>query len=633
MLVDKKSTNRLGIYFFYDKQGIVDRYVSYFLNDLRNNLEKIIIVCNGALSNEGKKELERYGDLIVRKNKGFDVWAYKTGLEYVGWNTLEEYDEIVLLNNTILGPIYSFKETFDKMADKDIDFWGLTKYFKIDYDPFGCISYGYIPDHIQSHFIVCRRTLIQNKDFQDYWDNMPMINNYYEAIGKHEAIFTKTFADKGFKWDVSVNADDLREYSGYPLMMDPKKLIEEYRCPIFKKRSFFHDADDYLRNTAGQQTIELYDYLKDKTDFNVDFIWEAILRDYHQADIFKNMNLTYILPTNQSENNKKEKIALVIHLYFEDLLEETYRYISSMPKEADIYITTDTIAKKELIEETYKKLQCKKLEVRLIQNRGRDVSSLLVGVKDIIMEYDLVCFAHDKKTAQVKPGTGGASFAYKCFENILSNGKYVENIIKTFTDNPRLGLLTPPEPNHGIFFPTCGFEWGPNFDVSVKLAKKLKLTVPMDYQKPPIAPLGTMFWFRPKAMKPLYDKDWEYEDFPKEPNAIDGTLLHAIERIYPFVVQQAGYYPAVVMTDKFAAIEYGNLHHYLRGYNKVAISAKIGPYYNEMIGEMNYRLQSQFTIRYPLKLIIKNSLRKILPKKLHNFLSKQWKKNRQHNNK
>ena len=73
-----------------------------------------------------------------------------------------------------------------------------------------------------------------------------------------------------------------------------------------------------------------------------------------------------------------------------------------------------------------------------------------------------------------------------------------------------------------------------------------------------------MFWFRPKAMKSLFDKDWEYSDFPKEPNAMDGTLLHAIERAYPYFAQKEGYYSAWVMSNKFAKIEITNLYYLLR---------------------------------------------------------------------
>ena len=339
------------------------------------------------------------------------------------------------------------------------------------------------------------------------------------------------------------------------------------------------------------------------------------------------MNLTYIMPSKvKYQNTFKSKIALVIHLYFPDLLEENKHYIESMPKDADIYITTNTQEKKQAIEEAYKDLQYNHLEVRIIENRGRDVSSLLVGVKDVIMNYDLVCFAHDKKTAQVKPGTNGASFAYKCFENTLSNNNYVENIISTFEENPRLGLLTPPEPNHDTFFPTCGFEWGPNFDKTKKLAKQLGLTVPMSAFKPPVAPLGTMFWFRPKAMQPLYAKDWEYNDFPPEPNKIDGSLLHAIERIYPFIVQQAGYYPAVAMTEEFAAIEYQNLHHYVQGYNRVMVGNDLGPYYRQMMGQMNYIMVMQHSCKYLIKQLIKNILKKIFPLSFLKAVKKKLKK-------
>ena len=51
------NNKRLGIYFFYDKQGIVDRFVPYFLDDLCKNLTKLIIICNGKLNDEGKEIL------------------------------------------------------------------------------------------------------------------------------------------------------------------------------------------------------------------------------------------------------------------------------------------------------------------------------------------------------------------------------------------------------------------------------------------------------------------------------------------------------------------------------------------------------------------------------------------------
>lgn len=634
MLIKSENAKRLAIYFFYDKRGIVDRYVPYFLEDLKKNVSEIFIVCNGKLTEEGRLVLENYGEVLVRENKGFDVWAYKTALEHYGWERLEDYDEVILVNNTILGPVYPFAETFAKMDAKDLDFWGLTEYFKIDGDPFGYSPYGYLPDHIQSHWIACRRSLVSSPSFREYWEQMPMIEDYAQAVGKHESVFTKKFADMGFSWDVSVECEDLRNYSGYPLLMCPKLLLQERRCPIFKKRSFFHMEDDFLRNTTGEQTSELYEYLRKETDYDVDYIWETVLKDHHQYDIVKNMNLTYILPQERYDEEllrKEEKlcrIALVMHLYFEDLLPDSYRRASAMPEGSDIYLTTDTEQKKKAIEKQFAGLPCHKLEVRLIQNRGRDVSSLLTGVKDVIMDYDIVCFAHDKKTKQVKPGTVGASFAYKCFENTLASRAYTANVIHTFVENPRLGILSPPEPNHGVFFMTTGYEWGPNYEAAKKLAEELKLTVPISKDKPPVAPLGTMFWFRPAALKPLFAKDWEYEDFPQEPNKNDGTLLHAVERIYPFAAQEAGYYPAVGMTDRFAAIEFSNLHYYVKEYNRVLIKSVPGVCHDEVVGRLEQILMNQGSFKAVIKVRTKKALKRYLPKKLYKYLKKKWKSNK-----
>ncbi len=620
----KLSNNprRLVIYFFYDKRGIVDRYVPYFLKDLKENAEEIMIVSNGEIEPDGRKQLEQYGKIFVRENKGFDVWAYKEALEQYGWERLEQYDEVIMMNSTIMGPVFPLKETFDKMDTKDLDFWGLTEYYEQNVDPSGCCMYGYIPDHIQSHFIACRRSLVQSEEFHKYWDEMQMIHTYWEAVGKHEMIFTKYFRDLGFKSAVSVETEQLRSYSGYPLMMCPTKLMKEQRCPIFKRRMFFHDPKDFMSQTAGEAVEELYHYLETQTEYDADFIWETILRNYNQADIVKNMNLHYILSEYDADIKKTQKAltnhktALIMHLYFEDLLQESLHYAEAMPETADIYITTDSEEKRAAIETVFAALQCNRLEVRVIKNRGRDVSSLLIGVRDVIMDYDLVCFVHDKKTAQVVPGTAGASFAYKCFENTLASRAYVENIMITFDQNPRLGLLTPPEPNHGPFFTTLGREWRGNYEQVKELAQELEIRVPIEEEKPPVAPYGTMFWFRPQAMLPLFRKEWSYEDFPPEPNETDNTILHAIERIYPFAVQESGYYPGIVMTQGFAGIEYGNLKYYVREYNEIMMQHHIEHFHQYMCAELQDRLDAyddRDSLKGVLKRRMKNRVRAILP--------------------
>ncbi len=582
--------SRIGIYFFYDKDGIVDDYISYLLNDLKKNLSYLLVICNGKLTCEGRNIFNQYADeVIVRENIGLDVWAYKTAFEYIGWDALEKYDETVIANSTIMGPVYPFQAMFDAMELRDVDFWGITKHNTLTFDPFNCNPYGYIPEHIQSHFMVFRRKLISCLEFKLYWDNMEMINSYEESIGKFESSFTKFFSDKGFQWDTYVNPVELDELCEFPLLFYPKQMIDIYKCPIFKRRSFFQEYDYLLSRTTGQSTYELYSYLKNHSTYNINLIWNNILRTCNQEDIVRAMHLNYILSTQSEKTDeiekilKKRKIALVMHLYFMDLLDLLYHYASSMPEEADIYITTNTVEKKNIIIKKFASLPCSKLEVRVIENRGRDVSSILVGVKDIIQNYDYVCFAHDKKSKQIIPASVGEGFAYKCLENILKNKIFVNNILYTFEENPRLGILSPPVPNHADYYPILGCEWSGNFQRTKELAEQLEIKIPIDNNKVPIAPYGTCFWFRPAAFRVLYDYDWKYSDFPQEPNNTDNTILHAVERIYPYAVQQAGYYPAIIMADTFASIEYSNLQYYTRQVTRVVSKYSLCNYEPKMI--------------------------------------------------
>lgn len=501
MIIDEKKVKRLIAYFIYDKQGIVDDYIIYMLCALKEHSSEIAVVVNGKLTSESREKLNQVTPVVmVRENKGLDVWAYKTVLDYYGWDKLVTYDEVIMMNFTIMGPVYPLSEMFESMSARDLDFWGITMYHKYEKgDPFGTIECGYIPDHIQSHFIAVRTPMLKSIEFQSYWNNMQEIKDYRDAVGCHEAMFTKRFSEKGFKWDVYADMGD--GYNNHPILCATREMLEEKRCPIFKRRSFMQDYSNIIHDTVGQEAIEAYDFIDKHTDYDVNLIWDNILRLENQADIKKNMQLNYILDskhgTDISEVLKKKRVALVLHFYFEDLAEYCLHYVQSMPKEADIYVTVGSEKKKKIIEETFSVLE-NNVKVILIENRGRDVSALLVGTKDFIMDYDYVCFVHDKKVTQLSPQTVGAGFSYKCFENLLPTKEFVQNVIRTFEENPRAGLLTPPPPNHGDYYITLGLEWGKNYDITVELAEKLGITVPIDKKKEPIAPLGTMFWFRPR---------------------------------------------------------------------------------------------------------------------------------------
>ena len=594
MVLKSGEIKRLGIFCAYDKDGIIDDYIIYMLKAIRNAMTKVLVVCNGMLVSSGKDRLKEVADeILIRENTGLDAYAYRYGLQHEGWGELSKYDEVVMFNDTIMGPVNSFDDMFDDMNKCDLDFWGITKHYKIDYDPFGTCEYGYIPEHIQTYFMVIRNKLLISADFRDYWDKFSGINSYEEAIGKYEVVFTKKFSDLGYNWGVYVKTDDIEYMNKYPLMYMPIELVKNRKCPVFKRRMFFANHADILENSCGNISSDFIKYLSESGKYDVNMIWDNILRVYNQADIVRCLNLMYILSSKYcnliyaKEIIKKRKIALIIHICFEELVDDMCRHASYMPPDADIYIIINSVKKKEEIEALFKEnLLNEHIEVRVTQERRHDVSGLLIGVEDCIFNYDYVCFVHDKRFAQVSPGTVGSGFANKCLENVLRSSEFVNNVICLLEENERIGILSPSLPNHAGYFSLLGNEWAHNYESTKNLAKKLQLTVSIDENKPPIAPYGTMFWFRPAALKRLYNCDWKYEDFSIEQDQNDNSILHAIKQLYPFVVQQEGYYPAILMSDYYASIECTNMDYYTRTMNN-AISDIVGRgYYHEIIGRL-----------------------------------------------
>ena len=566
---------RLGIFFFYEKNGDVDDFITYYLRDLARNLTELIVVCNGKLSKQGRAAFEEFTDqIIVRENKGLDVWAYKTALAHYGWQRLSEFDEVVMTNSTLMGPVRPLKEMFDAMAERtNLDFWGLTIHHGAEGNPFkGKHLYNYLPVHIQSHFIVYRKKFIQSKELQNYWDTMPMIESYTDSVQRYESVFTKQFADKGYQWDVYVNTDDLKEFTDYPLLVCPTRLLRDKKCPLFKRRSFMHDFEAYLNDTAGEPVRELYAYLRDHTDYPLELIWKNMIRTMHPYDFTRNLGLTRLIPERVQDEacaaavRKNRRIALCMHLYFMDMLPQSCVFAANMPPETDVFISTNTPEKKQQIEEAFRTLPLHAVTVKVVENRGRDVAAFLCDLAPQIREYDYACFMHDKKAIQTKPGSVGASFGYVCNENICKNADYVLNVLTEFEKDPYLGLLCPPFPTHGVYFMNmCSNGWGPNFDNTKALMKKLGIDRPISGEKMPIAPFGSVFWFRVKALAPLFDHGWKHEDFPPEPLPQDGTISHAIERIYPFVAQGAGYYPAQAMSADYAVARCDSMQAYAGG--------------------------------------------------------------------
>ena len=91
----------------------------------------------------------------------------------------------------------------------------------------------------------------------------------------------------------------------------------------------------------------------------------------------------------------------------------------------------------------------------------------------------------------------------------------------------------------------------------------MKLDVKFD-DATPVAAYGGMFWFRPHALRKLFEEKWEWEEFNEEPYHRDGGLSHVLERLIAYTAQDARYITKHVMCLDQAAHNYSWLEYKLQ---------------------------------------------------------------------
>ena len=554
ILTSDTPINRLGIFFFYDAQGVVDDYVLKLLDGFMPHFSALTIVCNGKLNDAGREKLLRYtSKLIVRENKGFDVWAYKTALDSYGWQKLEQFDEIVLFNATIMGPVYPFSESFQKMEGNSCDFCGRTLHQedkKAQLIPDNPDSY--VRKHLQSFFIVLRQKVLLSDSFKSYWDRLKYSDSFLEEVYTHETQFTEALSSFGLTYDAVFKTDELVILSFFHAY----DFLKE-RYPLVKRKLFNFPEDEWTKTGGGEIPRLILEKLKE-INYPVEEIFEDLLATNRLSLLNNNIHFNKIISDNNSSDvsaiTSEKKIAAIFFAYYPDYVDRYLPYILNLPDKTHICL----ISAQEETLEAYKKVFCNydlDVEYRLKENQGRDFAAYCIAGRDIFDKYDYICCVKDKKSPQIAHQIGQA-FDKLCWDGVLFSKDYVNNCISLLYKNKSLGMIFPPPPNFGPFT-VVGNEMGPDKLIFERLWKMLGIKVPFD-EEGISAPFGSVFWIKKEAARTIRSHHWIYEEMPAEPLGPDGTLLHGIERIWAYAAQNDGFYPLVASPSTVGEVYYGN---------------------------------------------------------------------------
>ena len=109
-------------------------------------------------------------------------------------------------------------------------------------------------------------------------------------------------------------------------------------------------------------------------------------------DIKRKKSLNFILPLNYElsvEQIDFGQILIIIYLFYDSTLESYFKYINNIPSNIDILFVTSN---KEVIIRLKRSdvLQGKNYKIIEKENRGRDISGLLVACRKEVLKYKYV---------------------------------------------------------------------------------------------------------------------------------------------------------------------------------------------------------------------------------------------------
>ncbi|WP_254459185.1 glycoside hydrolase family 99-like domain-containing protein [Xanthomonas sacchari] len=224
-----------------------------------------------------------------------------------------------------------------------------------------------------------------------------------------------------------------------------------------------------------------------------------------------------------------ERPYVVIHAWYVDVLEELLAQVRDAAFDHHLIVTTTerNLAGVNLA------LQRQGMEAEVVvhDNHGRDILPFL-RIADRLLNAgaSVVLKLHTKRSVHRQDGD---QWRREMVGSLLERDR-VKAIVDAFKHRPDLGLVAPE--GH---IQRLSFYWGANEQAVRALATRMGLAQP-DIETAVFAG-GSMFWVRLQAIQPILDCHLQPGEFEKEAGQVDGTLAHAIERLFSLSAVDRGY--------------------------------------------------------------------------------------------
>lgn len=306
-----KPVRRICLFAGYDVDGVIDDYVVDYLKELSRYADVYYLAdCEMQAG-----QLESLADCTkgawAFRHGDYDMGSYsRLARDLVGWSLIEEYDELLLVNDSCY-LLKSLDDVFSEMEARRCDWWGLqaTKGIAVTRlkannqfqqpIPMETVRQMLLPSFeaeytydflVGSYFLVMRRPVIRGRELRRLLDGVVHQSNKRLIILKYEVGLTRTLNAAGYQFETYI--DHL--YPFHPIFTDWYFRLLDKGFPLLKR------------------------YFVSDNHYQVPQLWkwpERVLRKVPGADIVSiQKNLQRVVP--------EEKRALSLHYGVERSIED-----------------------------------------------------------------------------------------------------------------------------------------------------------------------------------------------------------------------------------------------------------------------------------------------------------------------
>ena len=240
--------------------------------------------------------------------------------------------------------------------------------------------------------------------------------------------------------------------------------------------------------------------------------------------------------------DSKANIAVHVHVFYLDLIPEFLSVFMNIQHPFDLYVSTDSGYKAEYIKRAFSEKRAlhhcvRNLYVEVFDNRGRDVIPFLLQIRPVFAKYKYICHLHTKKS---KHNSIGDQWRRYLLKNLMGTEAVVDDILYLMESDLSVGIVYPE-----TFSAIKPFmEWGSDKKFVDSLAREIGVRIDPEQvhgKDKVIFPAGDMFWARTDAVRQVLGHLFKEEDIPEEKGQTDGTIMHAVERIWSYTAAFNGY--------------------------------------------------------------------------------------------